>query len=124
MTARTDGIRITLSSCNEGLGDTKHEQNFYFKSLSTEHESPQDYWDNWLGQECIHSRNTCAIHKHLVDLQQSTPVIVTKNLPTGMINQPVFPDIEQALDFAIEACNPNPRIAVFDKGGMMLASLK
>ena len=118
------GVRITLAACPEGLGDCPHEEGFYYRSFTTAHDSPEHYWQNWLGKDAVNSRNTCAAHKLLCDSQKSEGIIVSKNLPHGMINQPVLPDIEAAIDYAFSKCGREAKVAVFDKGGMVLASLK
>ncbi len=117
------GVRITVADCPEDIGDSQEEKDFYYRSLSTKHNSPRDYWDNWLGEENCYSRNTCAIYKHLCDSEKSEGIIVTENLPTGLINQPVMRTIDQAISYAFDKCGRNAKIAVYDKGAMVLVSL-
>ncbi len=118
------GVRIILASCEEGLGDCEHETDFYYRSLSQKHKSPRYYWDNWLGEGNCDSRNTCAVYRHLCDAELSDGVIVTDNLPTGLVNQPVYRSIDEALEYAFGKCGKDARIAIYDKGAMVLVSLK
>ena len=119
---RPGGVRIVLASCPEGLGDSDAERDFYWRSLTTPHESPEAYWENWLGEEMCHSRDTCAFHKAYCDSLVSEGIMVSHNLPTGMMHQPVYAELEDALEYAFAKCGQDAKTAVFDKGGMVLAS--
>jgi len=117
------GVRISLAACPEGLGDCEQEKDFYYRSFTTPHKSPRDYWNNWLGKDCVNSRNTCAVYKLLCDAENSDGILVSPNLPTDMVNQPVFSNLNDALRHAFDKSPVNPKIAVVDKAGMVLASL-
>ena len=117
------GVRISFAPNNEGLGDCEHERDFYFRALSEKHASPRAFWDAWLGEEGCHSRNTCAVYQSLCDAEHSEGIMVTETMQAGLHNQPVCRTIEEALDHAFKKCGPDAGIAVYDKGGMMLASV-
>lgn len=117
------GVRITLSACPEGVGDCPHEAAFYQNSLNADFSSPRDYWDRWLGPNNCHSRNTCAIYRHLCDLEHSESIIVSENLPADLRHQRVYKTLDEALAFAYNRCGRDARFAVYDMGGMVLVSL-
>jgi lactate racemase len=118
------GVRITLADCPEGLGDCEFEKDFYGRSLGTRHRSTLEYWNHWLGDGSSCSRNTCAVYQHLCDNEISEGIIVSDNLPTEMINQCVYKKLEDAIDYGFRKCGKRAKIAVYDKGGMVLVSLK
>jgi len=120
---KTGGVRISVADCPEGLGDCEQEKQFYHDSLARDHGGVEQYWLNWLGEDGCHSRNTCAANRHLCYQQVSTGVLVTENLPEGLLNQPVFRRLEEALDWAFRRCGPQATVAVIDKGGMCLATV-
>lgn len=116
------GVRIVVADCPEGLGDSPQEKAFYLASLEREHDSPEKYWQNWLGPDGCHSRNTCAIHRHLKHLSHSRAVIVTNNLPENLYNQPVARNLDELLRGELARYGTQSKIAVYSHGALCLVT--
>lgn len=120
---RPGGVRIELSACTEGLGDSEFEQRFYGESLATRHDDIEQYWSDWLGDNGSSARNTCAVYRYLRDLQVSPAAMVTDTLPEGLCNQRVFRTVDQAIAWAMEIVGHTPTVAILPKGGMLLGTV-
>lgn len=120
---KNGGIRIILGACPEGFGDSQEEIIFYYDALHQKWDDPMTFWNQRLGEDAIHSRNTCAVLRHLQLLEMSDLYLVTDGLPPAtphMESLTVFADAQEALDTALERLGPDATIAAYDMGGMVL----
>lgn len=117
------GVRITVADCPEGLGDCEQEKGFYHDSLATAHQSLEQYWRDWLGQENCHSRNTCAVYRHLQMLQRSRTIMVSNNLSGDLVNQEVAVDLGKVLKRELVRYGPSAAVAVYPDGAMYLPTV-
>jgi lactate racemase len=120
---RPGGVRIAVADCPEGMGDCDFEKDYYYRSLTARHRSPAEYWNSRLGKDNCCSRNTCAVHRHLCDEELSEGILVSENLPRDMLNQRVCRSLDDAMAYAFAKRGKAARVAVYDKGGMVLVSL-
>jgi nickel-dependent lactate racemase len=123
---RDNGMRIIISDCPEGFGDSQQEIIFYFDSLRDEWDDLDEYWQEKKGIECDNSRNTCAVHRHLKLLRKSEMIMVTKGFPSStppMRSQKVVQTVEQAVELALQAYGENAKVIVYDMGAMVLPTV-
>ncbi len=124
---REGGTRIVLAACPEGLGDSQREKEFYHHSLKRKWGSIEEYWEATIGEEQDNSRNTCAVHRHLRDLERSDLIFVTDGFgpEMGELGSCEWTDsLEEALRMATKRQGPDAKIAVLDDGGMVLPSVR
>lgn len=124
---RKGGTRIVLADCPEGFGDSQQEIVFYFDSLRDRWEDLAIYWEEKQGTLYDNSRNACAVHRHLVHLQDSDMIMVSKGFPPStpvMQSQQVVKTFDEAIEMVLERYGEEAKVIVCDMGGMVLCKLR
>ncbi len=120
------GIRIVAGACPEGWGDSERETRFYHDSARRSWASLDEYWQQSRGDGNDNSRNACAFHRHLRELQKSRLIFVTDGI-SASIELPslcVRDNLESAVEEALREKGNDATIAVVDKAGMVLPTAK
>jgi len=123
---RRGGVRIVVAPCPEGFGDCDEERLFYLESAKKKWGSLDEYWKKMCGEKNSNSRNACAFHRHLRDLQHSSLIFVTSGFSKTVekFNSLEWTtSLEDAIGIAFSRCGTKAKIAILNKGAMILPSI-